>query len=369
MQLTVSRDTLLKALSRAQGIVGKKSTMPILSNILIETVANDRFTVTATDLDIFSKGEYEGLSEKTGRICVNARDLYEIARNLPAGNASLETVDQTSVRLVSARTSYRIPTANVDDYPPMPDFGAVEYIAIDPDVLGGLFDRTLFSVANDDPRVFLNGINLEIPEAGRVRLVSTDGHRLSLIDGTVERTPELDHPVIVPRKGVVELRKLLEESADPLEMGFAGSNAFFRRADLLLVMRLIEGEFPDYTMVIPKSSTNVVKVGLVDFQNALKRMSILSLERSSGVRFALAPGEMTIESSDPDRGEGKEQLEIDYQGATLHIGFNARYFLDAIAVMKGNEVILELSDELSPCVIRDAGEPGFLCVVMPVRIT
>jgi DNA polymerase-3 subunit beta len=368
MKLTVTKETLLLALNRTQGIVGKKTTMPILSNVLIETTATDRFTVTATDLDIFAKGEYAGIVDKPGKLCMNARDLHEITRNLPAGAIRLElTDDKKSAKVTSGSITYKIRTTEVDDYPAMPDFGKVEYTTLGAQLLHELIEHTLFSVANDDPRIFLNGVNLETPE-GKLRMVSTDGHRLSLIDRDVEGLT-LAAPVIIPRKGLIELRKLLDEGGETMDLAFTGSNGFFKRDDLLLVMRLIEGEFPDYNMVIPKKGEKVVMVAKSAFADALRRMAILSSERSYGVRFNIAPGQIRIESSDPEKGEGRELLEVAYGGPELSIGFNAKYFQDALNVVEGDTVQLELSDELSPCVVRDASDDGFLCVVMPVRIS
>lgn len=369
MQLTVSKETLMLALNRAQGIVGKKSTMPILSNILLETISTDRFTVTATDLDIFAKGEYEGLIDDGGQICVNAKDLFDITKNLPAGNIKIETVDESNVKVTSGKITFKILSTNVDDYPSMPDFGKVEYTPMDTEVLHELIDHTLFSVATDDPRIFLNGVNFEKLEDNKARMVSTDGHRLSLMDREIDENFSLEKAVIIPRKGMVELKKMLEENSENFELAFNASNGFFKCEDLLLVMRLIEGDFPDYNMVIPKSSDKAATLDKKDFQDALKRMSILSADRSFGVRFNFKPGQLIIESSDPEKGEGREVLDIAYDGDEMKIGFNARYFLDATNVLKGESIILELSDELSPCVVKEQETEDYLCVVMPVRIS
>lgn len=369
MQLTVSKDTLMLALGRAQGIVGKKTTMPVLSNILLETISSDRFTVIATDLDIFSKGEYEALIKGEGRICVNARDLHDITRNLPAGNIQLELTDSSMVRVTSGNITFNIRTTNVDDYPTMPDFGEVAYFKMESSLFLDLIDHTLFSVANDDPRIFLNGVNLESLGEGKLRMVSTDGHRLSLIDREVGEGLNIEKSVIIPRKGMVELRKLLEEGGNELELAFTASNGFFKREGLEIVMRLIEGEFPDYNMVIPKGADKKAKINRSAFQDALKRMSILSSDRSSGVRFQLRPAELVITSSDPEKGEGREAIEADYDGIEIQVGFNARYFQDSVSVVKGDDIVLELSDELSPCIVKDSTDDAFLCVVMPVRIS
>lgn len=370
MKLTLSREGLLVALGRAQGVVGKKTTMPVLSNVLIETTSSDRYSVIATDLDIFSKGEYEGVVEERGKVCVNARDLYDWVRALPAGNVILESsAAALKVESANGRDSLKLPLANVDDYPPMPAFAEVPYFDVKSSHLAELITHTIFSVANDDPRIFLNGVNLETREDGVLRMVSTDGHRLSLIDRTLETPFKLSAPVIIPRKGVLELRKLLEEGEETVKIGFSASNGFFKWNDLLLVMRLIEGEFPDYNMVIPKGSDRKLTVNRLAFQDALKRQTIASAERSFGVRLYINPDKLVIESSAPEKGEGRSEVDASYAGEAMQIGFNARYFLDAIGVMTGDDVSLELSDELSPCVVRDSADEGYLSVVMPVRIS
>ena len=368
MQLTASKETLMLALGRTLGIVGKKTTMPVLSNLLVQGVTNDRFSVTATDLDIFSRGEYTGLVEGKGKLCVSAKDLHEIVRNLPAGNVQIEAAGDNYVKVSSGQIVFKIRSVNPSDYPETPGFGEVPYIEVESKLFKDLIEHTLFSVANDDPRIFLNGVNVERIGDNFLRLVSTDGHRLSLIDKDLGVEPKLDHSVIIPRKGLVELRKLLDEGGEKVKIGFSGSNGFVLSEDLFLVMRLIEGDFPDYNMVIPKASEKIIAMDRSALQDALKRISILSSERSYGVRFRLGNGELAIEASSPERGEGREVIEADYSGAELSIGFNARYLLDVIAVIQGDKVLLEMSDELSPCVVKDPDESGFLSVIMPMRI-
>lgn len=370
MQLTVSRENLILALNRAQGIVGKKTTMPILTNVLIETTAGDRFSVTASDLDIFSKGEYEAIVDSQGVACVNAKQLHDIARLLPPGNVSLELKDN-KLEIRSGRIMHLVPTTTPEDYPSMPEFGEIEYFKLERAVLKDMLDHTLFSVANDDPRIFLNGINFEALEDGKLRFVSTDGHRLSKIDATTEsELPKLERSVIIPRKGAMELRKLLDEGeSEMVELAFQGANGFFKEEDLLLVMRLIEGDFPDYDMVIPKATDKKVRLNRALFTDALKRMSLTSQDRSYGVHYILQDGEFLIQSSDPERGESEEPLEVEYSGDKVQIGFNARYFIEAVNFTRSEEIVLELSDDLSPCVLKEADNENFLCVIMPIRIT
>ncbi len=374
MYLNISKDVLVLSLSRAQGIVEKKATMPILSNVLLESTGSDSIRVTATNLNVFVQGEYDALVEEGGTICVNAKDLFNIAKDLPPGNMTLKTDDAGAMVHISAPSlNFKLPLAEHDQYPSIPAFEELSYFDVDAKSLAHMIDHTKFSVANDDPRIFLNGVNCERISDKRLRLVSTDGHRLSLIEGdAVGESGELkmDRPAIIPKKGVEEIRRLLDENPQTVALAFSDNNAFFQTDNVLLVMRLIEGDFPDYNMVIPQNQDKRILVNREQLIAALKRISYFSVERNNGVLMQFSKGQLNIQSSSPDRGEGVQTLDVDYnEEQDVSIGFNARFFMDVLNVLKEEQVVLELSDELSPCVVRPTNEDStFLCVIMPMRI-
>jgi DNA polymerase-3 subunit beta len=246
---------------------------------------------------------------------------------------------------------------------------------VNPDVILDLVGKTSFAASTDETRYNLNGVYFE-PTSGSMRLVATDGHRLSMADAAVEGDFKLKKGVILPRKGISELRKLLSEAMEGAEekpkgeLGFADNSAVFRRPGVVLVMRLIEGSFPDYRQVIPKAGEKVASVGRERLLQTLRRVSLLSSEKSNAVKLELGKGTLRIAAQNPDLGEAREDLPVEYDGEPLKIGFNAKYLIDVLGVLGDADVRLELADDLSPGVLRPAGEPGehFTAVIMPMRI-
>ena len=246
---------------------------------------------------------------------------------------------------------------------------------MDPAVLLDMIERTFFAVSTDETRYNLNGVFFE-PAAGNLRLVATDGHRLSLSERPITGTFGLKRGVILPKKGLQELKKLLSEATESGEekpeakLGFLDNSAIFRRPGVVLVMRLIEGLFPDYKQVIPKAGEKVVKLGRARFGETLRRISLLSSDKAHAVKLDLSKGVLRVLSQNPDLGDAKEDVPVEYEGEPLKIGFNARYLTEVLAVIQSGDVQLELADDLSPGVLRGAEEAdqGFTAVVMPMRI-
>ncbi len=376
MELKIATSELSKALGRSQGIVEKKSTMPILSHVLLEA-KNDQIIVSATDLDLAVSSEHKESCEvlKDGALAVSARHLYEIVRALPEQQVTLKKAHNNYLELRSGPSEFRIVGLAAEDFPALPRFDKVPFADIDPQLLLDMVERTFFAISTDETRYNLNGVLFE-PSGDALRLVATDGHRLSLVERPVGAAFGLKRGVILPKKGLQELRKLLAEAADAGEgktetkLGFVENSAIVHRPGVTLSMRLIEGLFPDYRQVIPKASDRSLKLGRERFQETLRRVSLLSTDKAHAVKLEINKGSLTVTSQNPDLGEAKEEVPIEYAGEPLKIGFNARYVLDVLAVLRSKDVSFELADDLSPGVLRGAEEvdQGFTAVVMPMRI-
>ena len=376
MELKIATSELSKALGRSQGIVEKKSTMPILSHVLLEA-KKTQLIVSATDLDLAVSSEHDEGCEilKEGALAVSARHLYEIVRALPEQQVTLKKAHNNYLEVKSGPSEFRIVGLPAEDFPALPRFEKVPFADVDPAMLLDMIERTFFAVSTDETRYNLNGVYFE-PSAEALRLVATDGHRLSLVERKMGATFGLKRGVILPKKGLQELRKLLAEAAEAgdgkteTKLGFVENSAIVRRPGVVLSMRLIEGLFPDYRQVIPKAGEKVVKLGRGRLLETLRRISLLSSDKAHAVKLELTKGTLRVLSQNPDLGEAKEEVPVEYEGEPLKIGFNARYVMDVLGVLKSADVLLELADDLSPGVLRGADEvdQGYTAVVMPMRI-
>lgn len=375
MELKIGAPELAKALGRSQGIVEKKSTMPILSHVLLEAKKGDQLVVSATDLDLAVSSEHACEVLKEGAVAVSARHLYEIVRSLPEQSVTLKKAHNNYLEVRSGPSEFRIVGLPAEDFPALPKFDKVPFVDVDPAAVLDMIERTFFAVSTDETRYNLNGVFFE-PSGATLRLVATDGHRLSLTEREVGAGFGLKRGVILPKKGLQELKKLLAEAAESGEekpeakLGFVENSAIFRRPGVVLVMRLIEGLFPDYKQVIPKAGEKVVRLGRGRFLETLRRVSLLSSDKAHAVKLDLSAGMLRVLSQNPDLGEAKEEVPVEYAGEPLKIGFNARYLMDVLGVVKSNDVVLELADDLSPGVLKggDEADQGFTAVVMPMRI-
>lgn len=371
MQFIVGREALSRGLARIQGVLNRKATMPVLSNALLEARTDGTLRVAATDLDVTFDGTMPARVERPGRITVDGKRLYEIARNLPGEEVAL-TVDDDQRVLVRCRNSeFVLNGLSADGYPALPSAKGVQTLPIDGAVLRELIERTGFSVSTEESRPNLNGVYFQCLGGGRVRMVSTDGHRLSQGERDLSRGEEIPERdgVIVPRKGIQEVRRLLDEVGNEVAFGFLENNLVLRANDLTLFVRLIDAAFPDYTLVIPRTTERKVVLDRAPFLSAIKRISILASERTHTMRLELTRTKLTLVSDNPDLGRAKEEMEIDgYEGSDLTIAFNSKYVMEILSVLTGEKVALLLNEALSPGLIREHGNDGYLFVVMPMRL-
>lgn len=311
----------------------------------------------------------DGDVSKEGTITVNAKKLYEIIREVPSDPVQLKRLDNDWVEIRSGKSVFKIVGMDAKEFPQFPKFDSKSLSSTPASTVREMIERTIFSVSTDETRYSLNGVFIEQSEGGNVRMVATDGHRLAYEEKNIGSLG-LAKGVILPRKGLSELKKLLESSEDGVvSLGFKENMGLVSRDKVELFMRLIDGDFPDYTKVIPKGNPNIVKLDHEELLRALRRVSILSSERYKGIKMEFASGKVSISANNPDLGEAVEEIDADYQGKTITVGFNARYLLDVLSVLGGDgEIEFELKDELSPSVIRKSGVEGYLYVLMPMRL-
>jgi len=378
MQLTISKKDFLRALARTHTVADRKSSMPILSNVLLSTDGSKTLRLAATDLYQAVSATAPATITQGGTIAVSARTLFDIVKNLPEGDVQLSVLDNRSAELRAGKVRYKLPGMPGQDFPALPSPGETELSDIDPEVIGKLISLTHYSMSNDETRPHLSGTLFE-GDGKLVRMVTTDGHRLSKAEHKLEGAGKLlNFQMLVPVRGVAELRRMIDDAkidkpkadeAQPkLGVATAGGNAFFRRGDVLLSVKLAEEQFPPYNKVIPQSSQRRIVISRSLLIDALKRISLVANDKSGAVRFSVEPGVLRITSENQDVGEGAEELDVDYAGEPVEIGFNARYVMDALNPIVEDEVALELSGQLDPGVIKPVGPTDFVGVIMPMRI-
>lgn len=375
MKVRIGRDELLTGLQRVQGVVEKRNTMPILSNILLE-VKQEGTEIVATDLEIGMRGLYKATVLKPGGVTISARKLFEIIKELPPGDIELTAGDNNWTTIQAGKSQFKIVGLPSADYPALPAIEREGLTPLSGDGLLELIRKTLFAAGDNDARYILNGLLVTLVTTDKkttLRLVGTDGHRLAVAEQEVGKAGSKGAPqeikAIIPKKAAHEMRRLLEEGGDtePL-IGFAKNMMIFRKSGLLLTSRLMEGNYPNYQQVIPKEGGRRISVNRLELESALRRVSVLSKDKASAVKVSFEPGKMTLFSSSPDYGEATEELPARYEGEAHSSGFNARYLLDVFGVMDGENVSLQMETPLSPCLIQEPESPGFKCVVMPIKI-
>jgi len=375
MELTISKKSFLRGLARTHGVADRKSSMPILSNILLSAEGTDTLRLAATDLYLGVNATVKAEVKKGGMIAVSARTLFDIVKNLPEGEITWTVGENQAAEIKCGKVRYKIPGMPGEDFPPLPNPGEADFAELDADVLGGLIAHTQFSMSTDDTRPHLAGALFE-GDGKIVRMVTTDGHRLSKAEVKQgDGAAMLNFSMLVPNKGVGELKRLIEDSkADKGSKPTVGicttsGNAFFKRDDIQLSVKLADEQFPPYAKVIPSQKGQKVRMGRAQIIEALRRISLVANDKSGGVRLNIESGVLKITSENPDVGEGSEELDIDYAGDPVNIGFNARYLLDALSCLTSDDVSLEITGELDPGVVTPENEDvDFVGVIMPMRI-
>jgi len=370
MNFTIEKDVFLKGLARVQGIVEKRNTIPVLSNVLLEGTDGE-LCLTATDLEVGMRSTYPANIRKPGKITVSAKKLYEIIKELPDNEISFSAKDNSWIEVECGKAHFNIVGLSADEFPNFPKHDKANFIALKSTLCKEMIDKTFFAASQDESKYNLNGIFCQVQqETSQLRMVATDGHRLSLIDKAIDKadSDELGRGVLLPRKGILELKKLAEEGETDLKLGFMDNNAVISKDQTVIIMRLVDGDFPDYSRVIPKTNEQQACIAVDPFLHALRRMIIVSSEKSRGVKMNLKNNLLEVSSSNPELGDAREELDIEYQGPELSVGFNARYLLDILQVQNQDRINIILKDNLSPGLIRPVDDDGYLAVIMPMRL-
>jgi DNA polymerase-3 subunit beta len=366
MEFRIQKSEFLKGLRLAQSIADRKSTMPMLANVLLRTTGKHTLLCAATDLNVSLSAELKCETLKEGGLTIGAKALHDIVSSAPGEDIVLKRADNNWAELRAGKVDYRLVGMPDRDFPKIPDHREIAFSTLPAEALRGMVDRTLFSVCSDETRFHLNGVFLE-SDGKRARIVSTDGHRLSKVEREAGGLPALSAGVIIPKKGLVEMKRTLDAVAGACELAIKTPYAFLRADAITLAVKLIDSQFPPYEAVIPKQNDKVLEVSRTLLTDALKRAQLMSSE-TRGVRFSLEKGLLRIAGDNPDLGEVKEELDAEYKGEPLSVGVNAKYLLELLGQMTSDGIRIELAGDLDPILVRPIGDPDYLGVIMPMRI-
>lgn len=383
MELRISVAELSRVVSLAQGVVQRKNTMPVLSHVLLDAgtdaSGNGRLQLTATDLDVGIKAARACEVSSPGAVTIPARALADMVRVLPGPDVVLKRLPNQHVEVKSGRTKARLMALSADEFPSLPAYESASFVRVDQTLLNDMVDKTLYAASQDETRYNLNGVYFEPPANadGPLTMVATDGHRLVRVERTFAGAADfkLKGPVILPRKGLSELKRVLDGATEAgadgpqmVELGFHDNHAVVRKGQTVLGMRLVEGQFPDYKQVIPKLADKVVRVAQKDLVDSLKRVSVLAQDKMQPVKLVLGKDQLVVSCTNPETGEISDDVPVEYAGAGIEVAFNARYLVEALASLDDKNVLLKVTDNLSPGLLVGVDEPRHLCVVMPMRL-
>ena len=369
MNLTISKEQLINGLQTVQNVVSTRTTLPILSNVLLRAEA-DRIELTATDLDVTVSCSVEAKVKKTGASTVPVKRFFGIVRELTNLEMDVEVDDKNACSIRSGASFFRINGLSADEFPPLPNFKEDKKVVIPQDTLRTMLRKTSFAISTDEARYVLNGIFVSFKDH-KMTLVATDGRRLALVEEEIDFPESGQGEFIIPAKTVNELTRLLQEKGD-VEIRYAENQASFtlkneKNASILVISKLVEGHYPNYRQVIPAETKERVALSREDLMHALRRAEIMTSEKANSVKLSFGKNKLEITANSPDVGEAKETLAINYKGPEMAIAFNPKYVIDPLNALSNDEVFFELIDELSPGVLKINGP--FLYVVMPMRLS
>jgi DNA polymerase-3 subunit beta len=369
MNLTITKDQILTGLQAVQNVVSTRTTLPILSNVLLRA-EGDHVEFTATDLDVTVACKVEAKVIKPGASTIPVKKLFGIVRELGGTEIEIEVDEKNITTIRSGSSFYKIHGLNADEFPPLPKFKDDKKVVLLQETVKAMVKKTSFAVSTDESRYVLNGIFISLKDH-KLTLVATDGRRLALVDEEVDISENSSGEFIVPAKAVTELNRLLQDKGD-VEIKFGENQASFALKDdkgfsVLLITKLIEGNYPNYKQVIPGEAKERVPLNREEFVQALRRAEIMTSEKANSVKLAFGKNTLAITANSPEVGEARETMAVNYKGKEMAIAFNPRYLIDALNALTEDEVFFELIDELSPGVLKINGP--FLYVVMPMRLS
>ncbi len=372
MKVTLKKSDLLSVLSKVQGLTGRRTNLAITTNILLKTDKKG-LSISATDLETGFEGFYPADVKKEGLIAINARKFYEIVRDFPSDDIFLNEVENHWIEIGNKKVEYHIVGLNPDDFPEIPKIDAVDFFEIESRALAKMIERSVVvSGTTDDKRAHIIGVYAErIKEKDKkiFRFVSTDGSRLSKVDTLFTKDANLPEgeSVMIPKKGLIEVSKFLD-AGGPVKIGFKENNFIIQKESETLIILLLEGDFPEYGDIIVKKGGYSILLDRQQFLMMLKRMSILSSEDYKGVIFNFKKNQLVVTSTNPDIGESKEDMDIEYNGEHITVMFNPKFFLETLNVIDDDNIILNIIDEEKPCLIEGQEDKTYLSIIMPMRI-
>ncbi len=371
MFISIQKKELMQVLSRAQNVVEKRNTSPVLVNVMLETTDHE-LHIFATDLEVSLTDVAQCTVYGKGKAVVHARNLFDIVKELDDEEIQLKKLENNWLEITQGKSLFHIVGMSDKEYPVFPTFSTKSFFSIPPKTLSEMIEKTIYSVSTDETRYHLNGVFFENKLGEDLRMVSTDGHRLCLVERELKASEALEHPafqkgVIIPRKGLNELKKLIESSQDPVEMALEGAQLVAKSGKTVLMIRLIEGQYPNFEQFLPKEFNHKIEINREKFLSSLKRVSLLSTQNSKGVMFHLTDNKLEITSHNPQMGDAKEELEVNYAGESLKIGFNAKFIIDVLTSTDKENIFVHLQNDSSPGVIKPAGDDRYTCVVMPMK--
>lgn len=370
MKFIIEKGTFQQSLGKIQGIAERRSTIPILSNILI-TGEKENINIVATDLEIGVMEITAASNIEKGNICVPARKLYDIVKELPEEHVEIEGAENFWVTIKAGKTVFNLPGVDPQEFPAFPVIDGSLFFTMAASTLLEMIEKTAFASSSEESRFNLNGIYMEKvikDKRDYFRMVATDGHRLSLIDK--EQTITFVKGIILSRRGLTELRKVFGDGETEVSISLRDNNCIFKTERTIVVVRLLEGEYPDYQQVIPKANDKHIVLNRKDFIGALRRAHVIASEKGEGVRFSIHKEVMEIKTGGPDVGNVHEEIKIEYQGDPLEVSFNARYLLDVLNSIETEKIVMQLKEELNSGIIRPKNGNGedYLYVIMPMRL-
>jgi DNA polymerase-3 subunit beta len=377
MNFEIDKKEFIKGLGLMQSVAGRKTTLPILSHILLEWEKHFLY-LTGTDLETGIREELIAKIHQKGKASVSAKKLFEIVRELPEETIHIQKKDNQWITLQCGKSIFNLAGLDPEEFPSLPAYEEENFSTVSSRLVREMIEKTVFAASNEESRYHLNGVLVvQSKQAGKdaLRMVATDGHRLSLIDRENQKVRGVEEKgIIIPKKGILEIKKIIGDRDGEEEMGiyFNSTHGFFKMGKSLSVIRLIDGEFPEYEQVIPKGNDKKLVMAKERMVSSLKRVSTMASERMEGVKFSLKTNLVEMSSTHQDFGDAKEEVEVVYEGPPLQVGFNARYLIEAFNVIDTEEVLMELKDEGSPGILRPSsssvGISNQISIVMPMRL-
>jgi DNA polymerase-3 subunit beta len=377
MQVKINRETLLKGVGRTLGVVDRRGTMPILSNFLMQTETN-QVRIAATDLEVSFRGFYPAEILEPGAVTIQAHYFFNLIKELPGDTLDLSATDKGGMKILAGDSRYQLNGLPADQFPPVPEIAEQNLVEVESHMVKEMIEKTIFSVSLDDLQYHLSSIfweRLEVDNGFLLRLISTDGHRLTLIERPLPGSENLsiEKGILIPRKGMAEVIRFLAEE-EKVSLGLSTQSLALRADDHYLFIRLLtDKKFPEYRRIIPETFSYRFAINRREFAEAIKRISLLSSERFKGVILNLTSERVEVSFTNPEVGEGQETVPVfmeagDPAGLPLEVGFNARYFTEPLNAMESEMVILELNDKDRPCRLVDQGDPHYFSIIMPMSL-